>query len=392
MQAVVCNSEEFACSLVESNADVHRVDRHGLSALFWAKALRGHDWVVKLTPQQRQEKQGIAVQCKDGELRVSSKASAWMETNFPLVAALAVPRAVLETTLKTRNFEILMDAHAETEGPFDEQESNALAALVATRRADVRESLVFQCAASADAASFHQDALGVVAARQARRHRLQLEVQVLPTEVSKQRVDDLLLAGDLKVSMVDFLRREKLVDKARLERCALASVATVASPFGRGALSLQQSLLVHACVQEPDFLRGVSDAFGDGKTAMPQRPLAKALLLALQSLPCESATVYKLLPGCEYTFEQGQLLGLAGVVFASSFCDAMANRVESISSGTVVCIRARSARSWDSLQGSPSQERAILPDAVFKVATNDVSEALPGELAGWNFITLEEVE
>lgn len=392
MQAVVCGNDEFASCLMEADADVHREDRHGLSALFWAKALRGQELAARLVPQQRSE-QGIEVQCKDGKFRVGQEASAWMEGNFPSVAALAVPCAVLETTLKAQGFEIMTEAPAETEGPFNEQESDALAALLAARRSDVRESLVFQCAASADPDSF-RDGLKLGSAWQARRARLQLEVAVVAAEISSPHLGELLSTGDLKVSVVDFLRREKLLDKSSLERCALFSIASVASKSSRGVLSLQQSLLLFALLQEPEFLRTVNGAFGEAQEAKPCRPLARALLQALQALPPEPSIVYKLLPDCEETFEEGRLLAWSGVLMASSVSDVLAAKAESSTSGVVCRIKSSSSRSWSKLQGVASQERAILPDAVFKVVSAQGEEFLDAgleELTGWCVVTLEEV-
>merc|ERR1719267_424486 len=98
----------FAGALVRAGADVHRGDARGLSALFWAQALRGCDTAAALAARQRKGAQPAmwhGARCKDGVLRVEAGAWAWMETNFPPVAAAAVTCATLALTLRAQGFQ-----------------------------------------------------------------------------------------------------------------------------------------------------------------------------------------------------------------------------------------------------------------------------------------------
>jgi len=393
MQAVVCGNMEFARCLVEADADVHREDRHGLSAMFWIKALHGQELADCLVPQPRREK-GALVQCKDGELRISPEASAWMEGNFPPVAAQAVSCATLEVTLKAQGFETSESTLGERADLFSRDEVAALEALDAARRCNVLEGLVFQCAASADSAAFREGAFGRTVSKRAQKTRLQLDVDLVPVDSSSQ-LGELMRGGDMTISVVDFLRRERLPSTTCLERCSLAAIASVASPYGGGSLSLQQSLLLHSCLQEPQLLCKLNDAVRGHHSLQHWRPLAKTLLQALYALPPEPATVFKLLPGCgEDTFEDGNLLSWSGILFASTIADVLAAKEEDSSTGTLCCIKASSSRSWSRLTRLPSPERAILPHTVFRaVPAADIPEFDSGRdvLAGWRIITLEEV-
>jgi len=391
MHAVVCGNGEFASWLVEADADLHREDRNGLSALFWAKALHGQELAAKLIPQSRCE-QGIAVQCKDGELRVSPEASTWMHDNFPPAVALAVSCATLEVTLKAKGFVTLEVAPIETAGKFNEKEVKALAALEAARRCDVRESVVFQCAASADVVSFREDCWGATGARQARTARLQLELDLVPADGTGAQLRELQSFGDLKISVVDFLRRERLPDIRCLERCSLAAVASVSSPHSDGSLSLQQSLLLHACMQEPELLHRVNESLS-GQGSEPWKPLAGALLQAIRSLPTKPATVFKLWPR-ENAFQEGETLSWSGILVACNAAEVTAREEDSATaSWTLCCIKTSTGRLWPQSQGVTSPERVILPDAVFRVVSlrDDDLGSMREALAGWRVVVLEEV-
>lgn len=394
MQAVVCGNIEFASCLLEADADVHREDRHGLSAMFWIKALHGQELAARLVPEPRSEDDHL-VQCKDGELRISAEARTWMEGNFPAVAAQAVSRATLEVTLKAQGFPVLETVPGETVGLFTQSEVEALEALEEARRCNVREGLVFQCAACASSASFQEGAFRGTVSREVQKDRLQLALDLVPAN-SSSRLSELMSGGDLTISVVDFLRGERLPDSACLECCSLAAVATVASPQGRGVLSLQQSLLLHSCLHEPQLLCKLNAAICGHHSLKHWRPLAKALLQALNALDPQPATVFKLLPGRgKDVFEEGQLLSWSGVLLASTIEDVLAADAEESSTGILCCIKASSGRSWSTLTRLPSPERAILPRTVFRV----VSVAGVAELdlrhdalAGCEVITLEEVD
>merc|ERR1712232_1520757 len=111
--------------------------------------------------------------------------------------------------------------------------------------------------------------------RLTQRARLQLQIDLVPAN-SRSRLSDLTNGGDLTISVVEFLRSERLPDTSCLERCCLAAIASVASPYGGCSLSLQQSLLLHSCLQEPQLLCKLNDAVGGHRSLEHWRPLAKA--------------------------------------------------------------------------------------------------------------------
>ena len=127
LEAVVCGNLMFACALVDVGADPYLGDARGLDAVFWSQALHGPDASDKLKQAaERSAAAGISmlptlpqtgakklpttavhtVACKDGNIDVSRDAFEWMQTNFPPIAASAVPMAVVKLAVQAQNFHV----------------------------------------------------------------------------------------------------------------------------------------------------------------------------------------------------------------------------------------------------------------------------------------------
>jgi len=296
LEAVTCGNLPFACALVRVGADPRRTDKHGLSPLFWAQVLHGHDAVAALAAQQPQQTPSLVdVQCKDGFLRVTRAASEWMEAHFPAVAAASVPCATLALTLKAQGLESTapQTSGQPFQGHFDANETAALARLEAARRRDVRDAMLLEMRfeqtcwehGKPDHQVSHLQAMMQLAPAPALvtgEARSPCAAEAILQTHAGSTVDLLRVPGDSTALSQKALARA---------RHAAIGVAASASRSSSAGLGMQQLLLLHLLRYEKSFLEEVNASLvGGGRSSEHWAPFAASALDAVQALPVAGAS------------------------------------------------------------------------------------------------------
>jgi len=314
MEAIVCGNMVFAGALARGGADIHRGDARGMSAMFWAHALFGRDVAESLAAQQLETQpmpaQSKVVSCKDGELQVSAEAFVWMESNFPIVAAGAVPCATLADALRSQGLDVIGNHALSLQGQsesvpcalLNESESAALERLGVAAQKSIGDALILEVSfdgprQSRDEAGGHCDKSQAQLSTQARMANGSgpRQVNEVCSDLSLASVHRQYVACEI----VDFLRKlpeNHQIPGKLLAQARLAAIRMVAS----GAqLRLQHAFLLHVFCADVTLLNFTNAALDRGDLTDVLESFISTLHDAMQELQLleKDATVFRLVPG-----------------------------------------------------------------------------------------------
>lgn len=289
---------------MKAGSNPHRAHAHGLSPLFWAHVLHGHEAAEALFAEHLPITPSfVNVQCKDGVLHVSKAASDWMDLHFPAVAAAAVPCTTLDLTLKAQGFQATLVAEeTSAELPqvmFTLSETKAFDRLQSVRRRDVRHAMVLEM-------NFEQEYLvcgfGRVVDPKKHIETLIDMMQRLPEPVLLAAEPDCKgltegLAKACSTSAVDILQslahdpevcpegpQAMMSYLARARHAAITAIASESQKCLQH-LSLVQLFVLYALREDSRLLDCINRALSTGKNRDRLTPLFACVLEALRSLP-----------------------------------------------------------------------------------------------------------
>eukprot|EP00927_Polykrikos_kofoidii_P001680 TRINITY_DN10643_c0_g2_i1.p1 TRINITY_DN10643_c0_g2~~TRINITY_DN10643_c0_g2_i1.p1 ORF type:complete len:1646 (-),score=259.23 TRINITY_DN10643_c0_g2_i1:238-5175(-) len=349
MEAIACRNFEFAVTLLHTGADFRRRDCRGLSAAFWLQALYGADTVAalveKLGQNRRSSEANGEVRCRDGVLQVGPEALAWMETNFPAVAAAVVPCATLTSTLRAKGFEVSDPEQGKTwaalsQAPLShfisEPEMEALAQIRRAAKRDVRDGMILDMRFQDDV-PVESDRRVCAFKMQMGNGRLSRVARDIPFELPKPRGDcvvvDFLqkLASDHKNWQVGKAAMTQLMASARFNAIGTLASDALRAQAGSTAsatsavdgkeelhLTMQQAFVLHVFHQDTPILAHVQSALYAGVNLDFWTPFVAAVLDALLSLPPVRAEVFRFESG---PFEP-ELFSTGSVLCWSDFTSA----------------------------------------------------------------------
>lgn len=403
LEAVACGNLAFARSLVKEGSNPHRANAHGLSPLFWAHVLHGHEAAAALAAERLPIAPSfVDVQCKDGVLHVSKAASDWMDVHFPAVAAAAVPCTTLALTLKAQGLQATLvagEASAELpQGIFTQSETSAFDRLQSVRRRDVRDAMVLEMHFERE---YLECGFGCVVDPEKHIKTLiammrQLPEPVLLTAGSDREGVTASLAKACSYSAVDILqslahdpevcREGPKAMMSHLARARHAAITAIASESQKCLqhLSLVQLFILHALREDSRLLDCINRALSTGKKGDRLTPLSASVLEAFRSLPsADSGSVVHCLLRTPYNsathIEGNQLIWPAFVVGTEddSALKAHAATMDCSSQQMLLSVKSSSFRRLPGFFGD-LRVSALLPGATLRIVS--ISNSPKGQI------------